>query len=496
MDTILIIEDQPETRLLLCRYLEALGYRCLQAGDAATGLALIASSAPDLVLLDIQLPDRDGLEILSELTPQHPPVIMLTASQRDLEAAFALGARDYLLKPFARGELQARVNNVLSARRAQREREALLEGLQTDLRLAARIQQQWLPQAQDLRLSLASVYDPLETVSGDLLAVCPVDSDQIVFCLGDVSGHGMASALLMSALRSGLEGLIAAGEHEPRLLLKALAQRMQSLLQRHYVTLTLGRLNLATGELLLSHAGHPPVLLLRSGTCHALEGGAMPLGIEPEDGFGIDTQRDWRLLPGDKLLLYSDGLFERRCFGDWQGLAALKAAVLTLTDAHPHRLCQQLPPLLAAAGDDDLSVLALQLNHLGWSRTFAASADAIEAQLGELQAWMKTQGLPTGLQQSAGLIWLEYAYNQLHHGRVSEITLEVRWTGHSLWLCISDAGPAWQLPEPALPAMDADTGRGIWLIRRLSAAFALQRQEQRNVAGIRIDVKAEVTCHV
>ncbi|MBI5524585.1 MAG: response regulator [Desulfarculus sp.] len=113
---VLIIEDEAPIRRFLRAALEAAGMRCLEAGDARQGLALAASQQPDLVLLDLGLPDRDGLEVIKNLRQwSQTPIIVISArdKERDKIDGLDAGADDYLTKPFGVGELNARIRAAL-----------------------------------------------------------------------------------------------------------------------------------------------------------------------------------------------------------------------------------------------------------------------------------------------------------------------------------------------------------------------------------------------
>jgi DNA-binding response OmpR family regulator len=121
---ILVVEDDPDVRHLLLRLLERDGYRVSEAGDALGAMQAIAD-APDLVLLDVGLPDVDGMQLLGRIRDRSAvPVIMLTgrAGEGDRIAGLRGGADDYVAKPFSSGELLARVASVL--RRSSRARAA------------------------------------------------------------------------------------------------------------------------------------------------------------------------------------------------------------------------------------------------------------------------------------------------------------------------------------------------------------------------------------
>jgi len=113
---ILVIEDDPQIRRFLRATLAAEDYQFHEALTAAEGIAQTAARQPDLVLLDLGLPDRDGLDIIREIRSwSQMPIVVLSArgQEKDKIAALDLGADDYVAKPFAVGELLARIRAAL-----------------------------------------------------------------------------------------------------------------------------------------------------------------------------------------------------------------------------------------------------------------------------------------------------------------------------------------------------------------------------------------------
>ena len=113
MARILIVEDETRISDFLDRGLRAAGHTTSVAADGTTGLHLALAGDIDLVVLDLGLPDRDGLEVLADLrgSGSDVPVIVLTArgGVRDTVAGLTTGATDYVVKPFHFAELEARV---------------------------------------------------------------------------------------------------------------------------------------------------------------------------------------------------------------------------------------------------------------------------------------------------------------------------------------------------------------------------------------------------
>lgn len=117
---ILIADDRPDNVLLLSRYMENEGYAYITAGDGVEALDKIRAELPDLVLLDVSMPRKDGFEVLREMRADaalpYIPVIILTAARvdpMDVQAGFSLGADDYVTKPFDRNDLLVRIRTKL-----------------------------------------------------------------------------------------------------------------------------------------------------------------------------------------------------------------------------------------------------------------------------------------------------------------------------------------------------------------------------------------------
>lgn len=111
-DTILIVDDETQIRRLLEITLSASGYKTIEASTGKEGLLMAASHQPSLIILDLGLPDIDGIDVLKNLREWfHKPIIILSVrnSEEDIVHALDKGANDYLSKPFRTGELLARI---------------------------------------------------------------------------------------------------------------------------------------------------------------------------------------------------------------------------------------------------------------------------------------------------------------------------------------------------------------------------------------------------
>ena len=116
---LLIIDDDAHLRESLAEVLELDGFECHQAGAAKEGIAAAAKLAPEIVIMDIQLPDSSGFQICQELRKRSKTVILIMMTGRFLSSeekkqGFELGADEYITKPFALAELSARIKQLLS----------------------------------------------------------------------------------------------------------------------------------------------------------------------------------------------------------------------------------------------------------------------------------------------------------------------------------------------------------------------------------------------
>src|SRR5438105_13320926 len=114
--TVLVVDDEPPIRRFLRTSLSAAGHRVVTAEDAAEALKMLAGEKPDVLILDLGLPDRSGLDVIAEIRSRSTvPIIVLSArsDERAKVEALDLGADDYVAKPFGIAELMARIRAAL-----------------------------------------------------------------------------------------------------------------------------------------------------------------------------------------------------------------------------------------------------------------------------------------------------------------------------------------------------------------------------------------------
>ncbi|MEA4983686.1 MAG: response regulator [Paludibacter sp.] len=184
LEKILIIDDEVQIRRLLEITLSASGYKIFEASTAKEGYVLAASLSPSVIILDLGLPDADGLDVLVKLREWYThPIIILSVrnSEEDIVRALDNGANDYLTKPFRTGELLARIR--AANRKSEGEQEAVL--VFGNLKI-------------DLARHLVSVKDEIVKLTStefSLLALLAKNEDRVLthsFILKEVWGHHYA----------------------------------------------------------------------------------------------------------------------------------------------------------------------------------------------------------------------------------------------------------------------------------------------------------------
>ena len=135
MATVLVVEDESVVREVVVKYLRREGYRTLEAGDGDTACELVEREQPDLVVLDLMLPGKDGLGVCRWIRSRSQvPVIMLTArgEEADRIVGLELGADDYIVKPFSAREVVARIRAVLRRTGDRREEPSARDAIEID----------------------------------------------------------------------------------------------------------------------------------------------------------------------------------------------------------------------------------------------------------------------------------------------------------------------------------------------------------------------------
>ena len=338
-ETILVIDDDNDILELLSMSLASDGFNVITANNGIVGLQFAKTDQPDLILLDVMMPQMDGLEVIQKLKADTEtrsiPVLWLTAKiqTEDKLRGLEVGGDDYITKPFDLREVTARINAVLGRTRPVKYINPLINAmgdgfteagvaeLGSHLQAAAEIQMKLLPEKPPVFRSydFAVSFRSSTSVSGDFYDFIPLSETQLGIVLGDVKGHGIPAALLMVMIQTAAR-LLSDATADPAAILKRINTLLfQNTDLEQFATMVYGVLEIDTGKLTYSNGGHCPPLHFKShlhdfrepDTCdiqvECLSTGGMLIGAFDTASFTSET---CYLSPGDVLLFYTDGVTE------------------------------------------------------------------------------------------------------------------------------------------------------------------------------------------
>jgi sigma-B regulation protein RsbU (phosphoserine phosphatase) len=324
---ILIVDDTPANLQLLSKILSEQGYRVRPVPNGSMALSVAQVEPPDLILLDIRMPEMDGYTVCEHLKADEKtsdtPIIFISALDATQEKvrAFRVGGLDYITKPFQVEEVLARVETHLALRKLQTQLQEANTKMEMELALAGEVQASFLPRALpnipgwQLVVTLQSSRE----TSGDFYDIILLPNGRLGLLVADVVDKGAGAALFMALSWTLFRTYVMEFPEEPEFVLSAVNRRiLEDTNANQFVTAFYGILDPATGSLVYCNAGHcPPFLITLNDDEDAeqLIRTGIPLGIFKEQTW---KQGIVQLDPGDILVLYSDGITEAqnidKCF--------------------------------------------------------------------------------------------------------------------------------------------------------------------------------------
>jgi serine phosphatase RsbU (regulator of sigma subunit) len=332
MDTprVLVVDDNDDKRFLLRRILDK-AFVVLEAVNGASALTVISEALPDVVLLDVLMPELDGFEVCRRMKADprtsEIPVLFVSVLDPDQHVVegLQLGGEDFISWPVDATELVARIQarmrsyqplsqlrNVVKEQSRQLEEDRRREAeTEFELEQARLVQQRFVTNVfpRGRGLAFAHRYRPSRVVGGDMFDVVTVGKEHVAIMMADVSGHGLAAALLTSVakvlFRIGAEQC-----HEPHKLMRWLNRRISSyLVTGEFLTMFLGSWDANSHIFSYTGAGHPPALLVAPGI-----GGVERLHVSPGI-VGMIPDVEFRsasvqLGRGQRIICYTDGIIE------------------------------------------------------------------------------------------------------------------------------------------------------------------------------------------
>jgi sigma-B regulation protein RsbU (phosphoserine phosphatase) len=339
--TILVVDDNPVNLQLIVRTLHGTGHRVLAAKSGRAALEIVERTRPDLLLLDISMPEMDGFEVCQALnakgSTRDSAVIFLSARAdvADKVSGLNLGAVDYLTKPIQAEEVLARVANHLSRLHLQRQLRQSRDRLDKELANAAHMQRLILPRVMPTHptVEFAAFYQTSRHAGGDYYDVLDLGDGRFGVMVADVSGHGAPAAIVMAMIRAVLHTYPGVPD-DPAAVLNHLNRHFEYLWDTSmFATAIYGVLDGKRRRLRVACAGHPPPLLVRPADgVTALPVDATLFLLMTELGNVPCTEHT--LQSGDRLVFFTDGILERQALDEAMYDADRMKAVLTRVAAH------------------------------------------------------------------------------------------------------------------------------------------------------------------
>lgn len=367
---VLVVDDNEMNRDMLSRRLARRGIAVEAAENGRRALDLVATRRYDLVLLDIMMPDIDGLEVLQQIrrtrTASELPVIMVTAKDQSADVVRALdaGANDYVTKPIDFNVAMARLNTHLTIARLNRELAARVAEIEGELQVVADVQRRLLParlpRAADLRFGVH--YATSRYAGGDYYDVVPLPDGSVGILMADVSGHGTPSAVVMAMARSVFHALPGPAD-EPAEVLHHLNRHLVDLWEDRFVTALYAVVDSSRRRMRVASAGHLDPILVRMPRRDVVPfhaPGVFPIGVDAFANIPVSTLE---LRPGDHLLFFTDGVSERfNPQREMYGVERLGRALAAAAGDDPQRVVSALVAdvdafAAAAPPDDDQTFL-------------------------------------------------------------------------------------------------------------------------------------------
>ena len=387
---VLIVDDAPENIRLLMGFLGKMcSVQAATSGPKALEFARM-EPRPDLILLDVVMPGLSGYDVCEELKRDERtsgiPIIFVTGLNDvdDEKRGLALGAVDYISKPFHAELVRARVSNQLELKRHRdhlereiRQRtdelvaaQRIQQRLQSELDVASRLQRSMLPEPlvgkkRPSEFSLATYLQAARSVGGDLFDHFVLEGRRLLFLVGDVSDKGIPAALFMVQVRTLMRSLASRSTSPGDLLVELNEELCRDNQACMFVTVVCGFLHLDNGEMQMARGGHEhPVLVNAKGAVQFLEfEGGPALGLCPGADF---PNFSMTLGDGDLLALYTDGVTEAanpsyEHYGEERLLQSLDQSAGKTPDDIMSSLKTSLSAFVCGAEpSDDITVLLLK----------------------------------------------------------------------------------------------------------------------------------------
>ncbi len=520
---ILLVDDIPQNLQVLGKVLKSEGYKFAIATDGKETFEVLEDELPDLILLDIMLPDIDGFEICRRLKANPKtadiPIIFLTAKIEieDKILGFKLGAVDYITKPFEGEEVIARVNTHLQLKKSKEKITVLYQSLLEDLKTASAIQSFILPNwiSIDKNIIFSSTYKASTQIGGDLFDIIPINNNSYWIYIADVSGHGVQAALIMTAVRSTINMILEneKDDIEPYIIAKRLNSILsKKVLVNNYMTFLLCHINFQTNTLKFFNAGHPPLATynMKTGKVEKIQSkGSIPVGWFADYEY-TEKEQDEIVFDDETIFtMYTDGIFES-FNADGEELGIENFLKLLAENANnesniilPNKIKKHLLDLNYDISGDDFTLISFRKNLVKRRKNKLFLITSIMEKTGEIanlcEKFVIELTNNNEVASKVELIVNEFINNILLHGlegkNDTNVVFEIEIKDEII-LSFWDKGHKWEYPynlesDAFFNTYDPynTSGRGIAIINSIASKIVRTRYDEINETIITLSIE-------
>lgn len=320
------MDDEPFNIDYLEQELEDLNYDTISAKDGIEALSVIEKTQPDMILLDIMMPQMDGFEVLTKLknntAHRDIPVVIISAmsDMKSIVKGIELGAEDFLPKPFDPIILKARLHAGLERKSLKDLEKVYLKGLEREFDIGREIQAGFLPSELPKKdgWDISSFFRPARNVAGDFYDVFELpEENKIGIIVGDVCDKGLGAALYMTLFRSLLRALFWATDRLEKVnygekLVEVISFVNNYICKIHnsasFATIFFGVLDTKNGDLVYVNAGHDPPLIIQHEKIKSIIRPTSPM-VGMIENMKYKTA-NLTLEDNETLFLFTDGLLD------------------------------------------------------------------------------------------------------------------------------------------------------------------------------------------
>ena len=324
---ILSVDDEQDMEILLTQYfrrkIKRGEYQFTFARNGVEALQLLLAQHDfDIILSDINMPEMDGLTLLTRINEMRNPVLkcIVVSAYGDMEnirTAMNRGAFDFTTKPINLEDMELTIEKAIEQinfiKNAQSEH-SQLASIQSDLKIANEIQQTILPKKfppwpDILSFDIYASMRAAAYVGGDFYDFFLIDSDRLGFVIADVSGKGIPAAIFMAISRTVIRAIALTENSASACMTRSNLILCQESVNDMFVTAFYGILNIRSGIITYCNAGHNPPIIIRGDN----QADFVPLTRDCILGAIANAayhEKELRMNPGDALLLYTDGVTE------------------------------------------------------------------------------------------------------------------------------------------------------------------------------------------